>query len=132
MFMTAIDLVTEGLSNERVFYSETLGLPLRQASADAFTVQAGTTALTFRASREQGLLYHVAFTISQSSWEQARTWLKARTTLLEGEGQDEFESARARTCSYYFPDAAGTILELISREDLPAKPAAEFGPEEVL
>ena len=56
MFLTSIALETLDLSHERTFYAQTLGLPLQQATADSFTVQAGTTALTFRASRTQSLL----------------------------------------------------------------------------
>jgi hypothetical protein len=52
--------------------------------------------------------------------------------LLEGEGHDEFESARVRTRSYYFPDPAGNILEFIAREDLPGTAGADFEPADVL
>jgi catechol 2,3-dioxygenase-like lactoylglutathione lyase family enzyme len=131
MFMTSIDLDTLDLSQARAFYTHTLGLPLRQATAELFTVQAGTTALTFRASRAQSPLYHFAFTVPSNKWSQAKAWLKARTTLLEGDGRDEFTSARLRTRSYYFPDPAGNILEFIAREDLPAKAGEDFGPTDV-
>jgi extradiol dioxygenase family protein len=132
MFITAIDLETAALSQERAFYAQTLGLPLRQTTADSFTVQAGTTALTFRASNQRGLLYHFAFTIPLNTWQQAKAWLRARTTLLEGEGADEFDSERVRAHSYYFPDPAGNILEFIIRADLPARAGEDFGPEDVL
>jgi len=56
MFITAIDLETADLSTGRTFYTQSLGLPLRQATTDAFTVQAGTTALTFRSSSQQPVL----------------------------------------------------------------------------
>ena len=132
MFMTAIGLETADLSTERLFYTQTLGLPLRQATADAFTVQAGTTALTFRSSIQQPLLYHFAFTIPFNKWRQAKAWLTARTPLLTGEGKDEFESVRVRTHNYYFPDPAGNILEFIAREDLPDKAGEDFGPGDIL
>lgn len=132
MFMTAIGLETADLSQQHAFYTQTLGLPLRQTTADSFTVQAGTTALTFRSASQQPLLYHFAFTIPINKWKQAKAWLTARTTLLEGEGEDEFESERVRTRSYYFPDPAGNILEFIAREDLPARAGADFGVEDVL
>jgi catechol 2,3-dioxygenase-like lactoylglutathione lyase family enzyme len=132
MFMTSIDLDTLDLAQARAFYTQTLGLPLRQETTDSFTVQAGTTALTFRASRAQPLLYHFAFTVPFNKWSQAKAWLKARTTLLEGDGRDEFASARIRTRSSYFPDPSGNILEFIAREDLPAKAGEDFGPEDVL
>jgi hypothetical protein len=41
---------------------------LRLATPDAFTVQAGTTALTFRASIQHPLLYHFAFTIPSPAY----------------------------------------------------------------
>lgn len=59
MFITAIDLDTPDLAAERAFYTDTLGLPLRQESADSFSVQAGTTALAFHASTRSSLLYHL-------------------------------------------------------------------------
>ena len=132
MFLTEIDLETADLATVRLFYTQTLGLPLRQATHDAFTVQAGTTALTFRSSNQQPLLYHFAFTIPINKWRQAKAWLTARTRLLQAEGKDEFESGRVRTHNYYFPDPAGNILEFIAREDLPAKAGARFGPEDIL
>jgi catechol 2,3-dioxygenase-like lactoylglutathione lyase family enzyme len=131
MFMTSIDLDTLDLSPARAFYTQTLGLPLRQATTDSFTIQAGTTALTFRASRAQSPLYHFAFTVPFNKWSQAKAWLKARTKLLEGDGRDEFASARLRTRSYYFPDPAGNILEFIAREDLPTKAGEDFRPADV-
>lgn len=132
MFMTAIDLETADLSTERAFYTQTLGLPLQQTTTDAFTVQAGTTALTFHSSSQQPLLYHFAFTIPFNKWKQAKAWLIARTRLLEGVGKDEFENVRVRTHNYYFPDPAGNILEFIAREDLPPKAGEDFGPEDIL
>src|SRR5215813_11557431 len=97
MFMIAIDLETADLSAARMFYAHTLGLPLRQATSDAFTVQAGTTALTFRTTiqhLQQPLLYHFAFTIPVNKWQQAKAWLTARTRLLRAGGKDEFASGR--------------------------------------
>ena len=132
MFITAIELDTLDLPDQQTFYTQTLGLPLQHSTQESFTVQAGTTALTFRSSKQESLLYHFAFTIPFNKWKQAKAWLKARTTLLEGEGADEFESERVRTRSYYFPDPAGNILEFIARQDLPGKAGKDFGPEDIL
>src|SRR5581483_9193263 len=100
MFITAIGLETVDLSTERAFYTRAPDLPLRQTTADSFTVQAGTTALTFCSSSQHSHLYHFAFTVPFNTWKQARAWLTARTMLLEGEGQDEFENVRVRTHNY--------------------------------
>lgn len=35
-------------------------------------------------TRKPPLLYHFAFTIPLNTWQQAKTWLKARTPLLRG------------------------------------------------
>ena len=43
MFMIAIDLETSDLSAERAFYTQILGLPLRQATGDSFTVQVASS-----------------------------------------------------------------------------------------
>ena len=132
MFITAIELDTLDLPAQQTFYTQTLGLPLQHSTEDSFTVQAGTTALTFRTSKQEHPHYHFAFTIPFNKWKQAKTWLTARTTLLQGDGEDEFESDRVRTHSYYFPDPAGNILELIARDDLPPKAGENFGPQDLL
>jgi catechol 2,3-dioxygenase-like lactoylglutathione lyase family enzyme len=131
MFITSIDLETLDLSQARSFYIQTLGLRLQQETADSFTVQAGATALTFRASATRPLLYHFAFTVPINKFSQAKVWLKAKTTLLQGDGQDEFVSARVRARSAYFSDPAGNILEIIAREDLPPQAGEDFEPADV-
>jgi catechol-2,3-dioxygenase len=133
MFITGVDLDMDpgNLSSAHAFYTQTMGLPLRQATADSFTVRAGATALTFRASRTQPLLYHFAFTVPFNKWTRAKAWLTARMTLLEGDGRDELASARVRARSSYFPDPAGNILEFIAREDLPDQAGEDFGPADV-
>jgi hypothetical protein len=47
VFIASIDRETLDLSHERPFYTQILGFPLQQATADPFSVQASTTALTF-------------------------------------------------------------------------------------
>lgn len=132
MFITAIELDTLDLQAERTFYTQTLGLPLTQANESSFTVQAGTTAPTFRSSGQKPLLYHFAFTVPFNKWRQAKAWLRARTVLLEGEGKDEFSNSRVRTHNLYFSDAAGDILEFIAREDLPSGEGERFDTQDML
>lgn len=70
MLITAVELETLDLPAERAFYTQTLGMPLRASTEQAFTVQAGTTALTYRAGDQQrpSLLYHFAFTVPFNTW----------------------------------------------------------------
>ena len=64
--------------------------------------------------------------------ETGQNLAPTKTTLLQGEGEDEFESDRVRTHSYYFPDPTDNILELIARDDLPSKSGENFGPQDLL
>jgi len=66
MFITSIDLDTLDLAQARAFYTQTLGLHLQQETADAFTVQAGATALT-ALSRSSMLANARCASISQTS-----------------------------------------------------------------
>ena len=94
-------------------YKNILGLPLREKTPETFTVQAGTTRLTFReTTRETG--YHFAFTIPSNKLARAKEWLATRIPLLTQIDQDEFFFESWNSGSLYFRDAANHILEFPS------------------
>jgi hypothetical protein len=95
-------------------------------------VQDSATALAFQAADAVSAQYHFAFTMPFKKWARAMTWLTARTTLLEGDGKDEFVNARVRTHNDYFPDHAGNSLEFTAHVDLPATAGTDFGAEDVV
>src|SRR5882672_4315137 len=71
MHITELTLQTHDLAAQRDFYEHTLELPVLEASEQAFTVQAGTTRLTFQATEQEDVLYHVAFTVPRNKIAQA-------------------------------------------------------------
>ncbi|NNE08625.1 MAG: hypothetical protein HKN20_08690 [Gemmatimonadetes bacterium] len=121
-----------------VFYSETLGLPVR-VEGEIAIVSAGSNELRFE--RGAGApFYHFAFNIRPLRLEDARAWLAERVTLLRyaetGEEVVAFPSWNAH--SVYFHDPAGNIVEFIARHDLkvgqaPNDPAdSPFGAADIL
>jgi len=123
------------VAGQRAFYATTLGLPVSDDTADAFSVHAGASRLVFeRVSHgDQGdPLYHIAFTIPRNKLASAKGWLAARTPLLSKDGRDEFEFASWAAQSVYFPDPAGNIMELIARQTIPNDAPGAFGPGDLL
>lgn len=131
MHIVDLKLSTYHIEAEQQFYTTTLGLPLIQATPDAFSVQVGATRLTFQQAVEP-TLYHVAFCIPANKAANARVWLAARVPLLKLDGQDEFTSERWNATSFYFRDAADHILELIAHYDLSNERPGTFGSADLL
>lgn len=133
MHITQLHVQAPELAAQRAFYGSTLGLPLLETSADAFTIQAGKTQLSFQATEQKDVIYHIAFTIPNNKFAQAKTWLQSLSiATIAQNGQDEFpfESWNAR--SLYFRDAAGNILEFIVHYSLPNVRPGPFGPNDFL
>jgi hypothetical protein len=125
-------LQTRHLADQKAFYHTTLGLPLLTEMADFFTVQAGTTRLSFQET-QQDVLYHVAFTIPRNKFNQAKSWLRQRVPLLcNKDGEDEIFFPNLNARSLYFCDAANTILEYMVHYDLGRETAGVFGSADVL
>lgn len=133
MHITELTLQTRNLPAQRAFYEHTLELPMVEAGEQAFTVQAGTTRLTFQASKQPDALYHVAFTIPRNKVEQAKRWATARFPLLtDPAGIEEFRFGSWNSWSIYFRDAADNILEFIAHFDLDRETEGDFGPADML
>lgn len=112
MHIQELALDTRQLAPQKAFYSTTIGLPLVDQTPDSFTVQAGTTRLRFQET-EQDVLYHIAFTIPQQRFQEAKRWVQNRVPLLRKNGKDELFFAGLNARSFYFCDPAGNILEYI-------------------
>lgn len=117
MHIQELWLDTRHLAPQRAFYSATLGLPPVAEAPDSFTVQAGTTLLRFQQT-EQDVLYHIAFTIPQQRFYEAKRWVQNRVPLLRKNGKDELFFAGLNARSFYFCDPAGNILEYIVHHGL--------------
>ena len=127
-----LKLYTSQLNSEKVFYTQTLGLPLLTESQGAFTVQVGWSSLTFQAS-EKPHQYHYCFLIPSNKLEEAMTWIDQRTPVLidkQGVKIHDFVSWNAK--AFYFYDASGSIAECIVRYDLNYTTQAPFDASQLL
>jgi len=129
------------------FYGSRLNLPVRLVrttqevggqlvqTTDALTLPVGASTLEFfPAPMGTKPFYHFAFTIPESKFESAKTWLSARTALLRDSetGKDfiHFENINAR--SVYWCDPCGNIGELIARHTLISDATGDFTPADML
>ncbi|MBX9602673.1 MAG: hypothetical protein K2X35_16835 [Bryobacteraceae bacterium] len=109
------------LDEQAAFYSNTLGLPVRQQDG-GLKVTAGRTVLEFSpAPPASQPFYHFAFNIPENQLEDSMKWLRPRCPILprpNGAGEIyHFANWNAHSC--YFLDAAGNLLEFIARHTLP-------------
>ena len=131
MHITELCLDTQNFQEQLHFYTNILGLPLKEKTSEAFTVQAGTTHLTFReTTRETG--YHFAFTIPNNKFAKAKEWVTTRTPLLTQNDQNEFFLENWNSNSLYFRDSANHILEFIAHYDLHNEHYGAFGAADLL
>src|SRR5262249_11124640 len=115
---------------QRDFYRNVLKLPLSTTSDQQFTVQAGTTQLTFSQAPIAGV-YHFAFDIPENQIAAAREWLHV-PLIKANDGRDEFFSENWNADNIYFYDPAGNILELIARHTLPNASTEPFSEKSLL
>lgn len=135
MHITELTLQTQtrDLAAQQDFYEHTLELPVLEASEQAFTVQVGTTHLTFQTTEQEDVLYHVAFTVPRNKTAQAKQWAEARFPLLTNPaGMEEFAGGSWNSWSIYFRDPANNILEFIAHYDLVRETTGNFGPTGML
>jgi catechol-2,3-dioxygenase len=130
MNIAHLELAAADLDSLQTFYEGTLGLPLTGTATDKRTFGIGATQLTFaRPTHEPNGSYHFAFNIPENQFDEARTWLIARTPLLlDAQGRDTIDFPAWNAHSLYFKDPANNILEFIARHDLPNGSTAAFGP----
>ncbi|GER90715.1 hypothetical protein KDW_48770 [Dictyobacter vulcani] len=132
MHIQALQLQTKHLVEQKAFYHTVLGLPLLAETATSFSVQAGTTRLSFQAT-EQEVHYHIAFTIPSNKFAMAKAWISQRMALLlTKKAEDEILFPNLNARSFYFGDAADNILEYMVHTGLDNQTAGDFGPEDVL
>jgi catechol-2,3-dioxygenase len=124
MRIQKLTLQTRYLADQKDFYHTTLGLPLLAETTASFTLQACATRLRFQEA-QQGVLYHVAFTIPRNTFPEAKSWLHKQS-------EDEFFFGTINARSLYFCDAANNILEFIVHYDLDYETEGPFGLPQVL
>ncbi len=131
MHIQELSLQTDNLAAQKDFYTTTLGLPLQEETATAFTVQTGATRLSFQQTA-QDVLYHVAFTIPRNTFSEAKRWLRKRVSLLDRNGEDEIFFGGLNARSFYFCDADSNILEFIVHYNLNQETEGAFDASHIL
>lgn len=132
MYIQELTIQTRNLAEQKTFYSTVLELPLIAETATSFTVQAGTTRLSFQETRQE-VLYHIAFTIPRNKFQQAKSWIGQRIPILPTKtGEDEIFFSGLNARSFYFGDADDNILEYMVHNSLDYETPGEFGPQDVL
>ena len=127
MQIAELQLHTTRLQAQKAFYLDVLEAPLVAETPTAFTVQAGTSRLTFVETTEPlPSIYHVAFNIPENQLAAAKVWLKQRVPLLQNGDSDEWVFPDWNAHTVYFLDADGNILEAIARHNLPTASTQPF------
>jgi catechol-2,3-dioxygenase len=121
MNIARLELQTGNLQEQALFYGQTLGLETHRHGQNQLKIHAGATELVFnRADADQIGPYHFAFNIPGNLFEAGKSWLTARVEILANQdGETSLHSESWNSDSVYFKDAAGNILELIARHELP-------------
>lgn len=107
------------------FYRDRLGFGISDSSARHFTLRAGHSRLTFRAS-ERPAYYHFAFNIPGNQIREAQAWLEQRTALLRDGATTIIDFSNWNAEAVYFADPTGNIVEFIARRDLSLNSSAPF------
>lgn len=118
MEIKLLTLQTNKLEMMKEFYTQHLGFSICGENPTGFQIQVGTSILEFTNERVAGEpYYHFAINIPANQFQEAKEWLKGKTTLLLEDGEDEayFSFWLAHAC--YFEDPAGNIVELIARSN---------------
>ena len=133
MNITRLELLSGDLQAQQDFYANVLDLPVILTSS-ALEVKVGVTDLVFKQawSDFEGA-YHFAFNIPENQFHAAKEWISSRVPLLrDGTGQDEFPSKSWNSDSVYFLDAAGNVLEFITRHNLKNTVDGDFSSDQIL
>jgi catechol 2,3-dioxygenase-like lactoylglutathione lyase family enzyme len=130
--ISQLTLATADVARQSAFWSETFGLPVRDAGGGAIEVALQSSTIRFeQAEPGEEPRYHFSVSVPRGSIEAAAAWIEPRHELLAFHGDpDEEEGATiVRTDSgapaLYFLDGVGNVVELIANSPLAAD--APFG-----
>ena len=129
MQIQELTLQTNSLHRTRLFYSKTLELEIITETDKSISIKAGKTILTFEETTEGKPFYHFAFNIINNRFSDSFEWINNKLDILPLEdgmliaGYDNWNAQ-----SFYFYDNNGSILEFITRFDLPYYSSKPFSP----
>lgn len=131
MIFYRLELFTNALEAQKHFYTQLLDFKLIEEKERSFTVQAGSTELSFIYSPKP-TVYHFAFNIPSFQMYQAIAWLRELVDIISYEGNEiqQFEDWNAEAT--YFADAGGNIVEFIARKNLNIETEEVFSSKNIL
>ncbi|ONK21108.1 hypothetical protein BLX87_23655 [Bacillus sp. VT-16-64] len=116
MQIKLLTLQTNKLEQMKRFYTRDLEFSMCAEGPNSFQIQAGTSILEFTNENVVGEpYYHFAFNIPANQFQEAKAWLKGKTTLLLEDGEDEADFSFWPAHACYCADPAGNIVEFIAR-----------------
>ncbi|WP_284140257.1 MULTISPECIES: VOC family protein [unclassified Virgibacillus] len=133
MEIELLTLHTSQLEEMKQFYTKQLGFSLFSEDATHFRIKVGSSLLEFTNEYVVGEpYYHFAFNLPSNQFQEAKTWLKAKTTLLLEDGEDEADFSFWPAHACYFEDPAGNIVELIARYNVNPTSDEPFSVHQIL
>jgi catechol 2,3-dioxygenase-like lactoylglutathione lyase family enzyme len=120
MHIQEVILETASLARTRLFYGKTLELPVVREDDASVSFGIGKSVLTFRAITGSKPYYHIAFNITNNRFSDGFEWINNKLDILPMEnGIPIAVYPDWNAESFYFLDNNGSILEFITRFDLP-------------
>jgi catechol 2,3-dioxygenase-like lactoylglutathione lyase family enzyme len=138
MRIAQITLAAADAAAQAAFWSETLGLPVRERDGATEVLLRRSTIRFEQAAGDLDPRYHFAINVPPGSIEEAAAWLGERQELLEfHDDPDEEEGAIVvhtdrGASAFYFLDGGGNVVELIANPLIDDEPQPRFGPESLL
>lgn len=127
MHIEELILKTNSLQRTKLFYHKTLELETLKETAKAISFKAGKTILTFEQTTEGKPFYHIAFNIVNNKFSDSFEWMNNKLDILPVSDDmliAKYDNWNAQ--SFYFLDNNGSILEFITRFDLPYYSSEHF------
>lgn len=133
MIIKSLELYTNKINVLKEFYSGIIGLKILNENANCFTMNCGSSDITFIAAPENTEpFYHFAFNIPENKLSEAKEKLSRKLKLIRLNGEDEFCFSSWNAHSVYFHDPSGNIAELIARHNLSNGSAEDFSGKSIL
>lgn len=124
-------LYTNNLEEQFDFYSRILGIEVVHKSSKKFSLNIGTSILSF-VENENFTPYHFAFNIPSNKELEALDWLKSKVSILKDGNQELIDFTSWNAKAMYFYDSDKNIVEFIARKNLKKNSDKSFDSKSLL
>lgn len=134
MNIKEVHILTGDLRKTEDFYSQLLGFRTIDKDQQHVSFSVNQSTLYFSLSDSvKNPVYHLAFDVPNNKFEEAFSWLSAKTGILPVDKSSKIaDFVRWNAKSFYFYDFNGNILEFITRYDNQINSSGAFSGESVL